>query len=257
MSKVCILDFETTGVDSSSALPIELGYQIVSSDFAEVHKEGNELMCLPSDVTVPHEVTLVTGITNDELLSKCTGADKVLNSFISALVEHKVSALIAYNAQYDKTILFNALLRLGVDGKYPASVPFLCAMTDVKSNYQKKCWKLSHLALDYGLAVDPAVLHRAVADVNLTRRMLYAINETAESMLKFNQEPWCYAKAVVEKPWEDGGKSTDEAKKAGYAWQKAKGDTTDRLFEKAWVKRVKLSSYQDELKNSFRVVQLT
>lgn len=254
---VCILDFETTGVDATSALPIELGYQITSDDFNQILDEGNELLCLPSDVSIPHEVTLVTGITNDELLSKCTGADKVLQNFIDKVKENKVSALIAYNSVYDKTILFNAIDRLGLDGSYVKSIPFLCAMSDVKANYAKKCWKLSHLALDHGLAVDPSVLHRAVADVNLTRRMLYAIKETAPNMLKFNQEPWCYAKAVVEKPWEDGGKSTDEAKKAGYAWQKAKGDTTDRLFDKAWVKRVKLSSYQEELKHSFRVVQLT
>ena len=120
-----------------------------------------------------------------------------------------------------------------------SQVPWLCAMADIETNYKFKSWRLMHLALEYGVIVNPKELHRAINDVELMRQLLQASGTSVEAMLEYQRSPWMYCVAKTQAPWEDNGQSTTAAKALGFAWQQARGDDSGRTFEKRWVKRLK------------------
>ena len=245
-----IIDFETTGLDVSTARVIEVGAMVVDESWDTVAT----LSCLVNSPDVPplsEEIQKLTGITQKELTTN--GMD-IIDAFgkLGELVDPEVGCVIAYNKAYDEAIFRSEILRWPMLGmiagiNWMRQLPWVCAMTDLEDNYQYKCWKLSHLALDKGVAIDPKNLHRAINDVELTRKMLKQSGANLQSMLDFATSPWLTVSAMIPGPWEDGGKGRDKAKELGYSWEVAKG-TTEPKFEKCWVKRIKENKYDDEAK---------
>lgn len=105
---------------------------------------------------------------------------------------------------------------------------------------------MSHLAFDHGVLPDKPI-HRAMGDVALLEKLLNKGEYTLEKILTYKNTPWVYLKALVSPPWEDQGKSTSEAKKAGFSYETAKGTDAPR-FEKTWVRRIKETELADEKK---------
>lgn len=255
---VIIIDFETTGIDPTVDRITEIGGQICDSAFGDVARELS-LLCYASDYPeLSAEVVEVTGITNELLKAEGIEPRTAILQVAQAAKDANVEFAIAYNAAFDRGMFEAEVKRLGIDTfpevKYLLNVIWLCAMSEVEQNYKFKCWKLAHLCLDHGLAVDPTILHRAVNDVNLTRRMLHFIKTTAQAMYAFHAEPWVYVRAKTIEPWKDQGRSNQQAKAAGFSYGQARGD--DRKFDKQWVKRVKQSKYSLELNHPFQVVQV-
>jgi DNA polymerase III epsilon subunit-like protein len=155
---------------------------------------------------------------------------------------------VAHNASFDLGMLEGNASRYNHtwSDKFK-NTPWVCSKSDVPKHANNRCTRLSHLAVDYGLLVDGAKLHRAVDDVLLMGKMLAQTGMTFEEIYTWKQEPWVYIQATnVEKPWVDGGASVKKAKEEGFSWEKAYG-TDGPVFQKSWVKRVKESEYQKEL----------
>ena len=165
-------DVETTGLDFSKDTIIEIGAVLMSNDFKTVSQQLNLLVRGPQ---LSDEIIKLTGITQKELDEKGVEMDEAMQQ-LSDLCDQDLDGVVAYNAQFDKQMFYGEVAR----GAYTLNpriqrmldAPWVCAMEDAESNYGFKCWKLSHLALDKGVAVNPADLHRAVADVELMRKML-------------------------------------------------------------------------------------
>lgn len=255
MSDILLLDFEATGKEPKTSRITEIGAQLCDEHF-NVKTSMNMLVWESGYPAITPEVEEVTGITQEMLTREGVKPSEALKTL--ANFAGKCKYAIAYNKEYDETLFKAEALRNEVAEQtlWLRTSPWLCAMVDVEQNYKKKCWKLSHLALDYGLAVDPLELHRAINDVELMRRMLIRINTTPERMFMYQQTPWIYVAANVRKPWEDGGESTNLAKAQGYTWQVAKGDPEQRVFDKRWVKRIKEMNFDSELLHQFRVEKL-
>lgn len=257
---VMIIDFESTGVDTKSARITEIGAKICGDKWTHTKDELSTLVWESGYPAITPEVTRVTNITQEMLSKDGIDPKKALTMLAKLATPDKVKYIVAYNKGYDENLFREEVRRHGLEAKeefrYILSTPWLCAMVDVELNYKFKCWKLSHLALDHGIEVNPKELHRAMGDVELTRRMLNHINVTPTEMYNFQVEPWIYTKAVVEKPWLDGGESTALCKAMGYSWEQAKGDTTGRRFEKQWVKRIKDRDYEGELNLPFKVARI-
>lgn len=235
-----LLDTETTGLDSTKDRIIEMGWMFTDSMFTPLAPGESHLMRDESYPDVSEEITKLTGISQVMLLEQGKSPTAVFSFLKEQLDIHKPEVIVAYNAQFDAGMVLAELKR----GEYEASgelqrLTFACAMVDVESNYAYKCWKLSHLALDKGVAIDPSKLHRASDDVELMRKMLVQTGTNIQEILEYQREPWIIVRAVTTKPWEDEGKSTNEAKKRGYSWEIAKGDPERKVHTKAWVKRVK------------------
>lgn len=237
---VMLLDLETTGVNHLVDRITEIGIKVTSHDFKHVYAEYNKLVWEDNYPPITPEVEEITGIDQDLLLGQGIKPWLAMQDFNELVHIHKPSYIIAYNANFDRSFMDVELQRQG----HGVMANWICAMTDVKSNYKYKSWKLMHLALDYGVPVDPNELHRAINDVELMRQMLIKTGVTPESMWQYRQSPSIYLAATTRPPWEDGGDSTTRAKQHGFAWEKSKGD--DRMFPKRWVKKVKQMDYKPE-----------
>jgi DNA polymerase-3 subunit epsilon len=248
-----IIDFEATSVEPTTARIIEVGAMIVDDNWQE--RGRYSAFVLQREVLpLPEEITRITHITDQMLEAQGIPLRKMfeeLAEFLSPV--GTPDYIVAYNREYDETLYNTEFQRLY--SQFAGQNHWVCAMRDLEVNYNFKCWKLSHLALDHGLAVDPNGLHRAINDVELTRRMLEKLAVPASAMFEFQQMPWTVLQAKIPKPWEDGGKGKSEAVKLGYAWETPRG--SKEKFEKCWVKQVKQNKLDEEIKRApFKVAQL-
>lgn len=244
---VLLIDFESTGIDASKERITEIGAMLVNNDFTPLNQEGlSQLVYDKSYPEITKEVEEVTGITQAMLDAEAVKPVKAFD-FLCEMIPNDVEFIIAYNKKYDETLFRSEVARNDYTHsklKLLTETPWLCGMVDVETNYAKKCWKLSHLSLDYGVAVNPSELHRAINDVELMRKMLIAAKATPQEMYAYQQSPWIYVVAKCRAPWDDGGVSTNNAKAQGFSWQVPKGDESGRVFEKRWVKRMKQKDLQ-------------
>lgn len=239
---ILLIDFEATSVDPNTARILEIGAMLCDNNLDPL-KEYNTLVWESNYPQLTPEVSKVTNITMEMLEKAALRPQEAWSEFNEHFKGEDIEYVIAYNKKYDE-VLFKAeaerSLARGfrqVNQIYEA--PWLCAMEDIESNYAIKCWRQSHLALEYGIAVDPKKLHRALGDVHLMRQILKAADVTADDMYAFQSEPWTYLVAEVPAPWTDGGKGVAKAKGYGFSWEKVSSDPTGTVFSKSWVKRVK------------------
>lgn len=252
-----IIDFEATGVDPKEARPLEIAVMAVDSHTMEPESGFSEVIYDTDYPEIPQKIHDLTGISMTELHHKGRKFADVmwqLDKFIGS-INGPVDYVIAYNKEYDYNLLVAESERRNI--KYPVQImQWLCAMRDVKANYKHKCWKLSHLALDHGISVDPTNLHRAMSDVSLTQRMLQHIKCSAHDMFNYNQVPWVVLQALIPEPWKDGGKGVELAKARGYGWETVKG--SEKKVAKSWVKQIKMTDLEEERDYSpfqFREIQ--
>lgn len=230
---VLLLDVETTGLVAGSDRVTELGMMVTSLDFKTVHESYNKLVWDASYPPISDEVAEITGITDDMLKRNSTQPYLMCQDFNVFIHKYNPKYIIAYNAVFDRAFVDAELTKCG----HGVMANWVCAMADVRSNYKHKSWKLMHIALEYGVPVDPNELHRAINDVELMRKILIASGAHVDDMWEYRNSPSVYVKAHVQKPWDDDGVSTAKAKLHGFGWEKAKGDS--KIFNRTWVKKIK------------------
>ena len=256
---VLLIDFEATGIDPKTARILEIGAQVVDNEF---NVPETSLSILVHDDDYPdltEEVMHVTKITPKMLHD--AHVPRAAFQALGELVTQDIEFVIAYNTSYDAVLfkeeVFRHNLSLNPQMSWLLTAPWICAMADIETNYAFKSWKQMHVALEYGVTVNPKELHRALADVELMRNILKESGTSPQAMFDFQCDPWIYVVARVEKPWLDDGRSTTLAKASGYQWERAKGDYSDRVFSKQWVKRVKSKNFEKELTLPFKVERIT
>ena len=179
------------------------------------------------------EVQRVTGLTDQKLAAEGLGPKKSLE-LLSIVIESS-NMVLAHNKEYDEQLYKAECARHGIK---PSETPWYCTLTEVPYPARFRCRQLSHLALDHGVVVDPSKLHRAIDDVRLMGQLLIRGGYTPEGIVAYAKAPWVYLQALIPAPWEDGGVGKERAQKAGFSWEKCRG-TTEPVFPKKWVKRVK------------------
>ncbi len=244
---VLLIDFEATGLDPKEARVIEIGARMVTEDMQ--HTIGiplSHLVWAPDYPSISPEVEKVTGIS--EAMLRADGLSPI-SAFMALgeMVTVDTSAVIAYNISYDEVLFRSEIFRnhitLHPKMNWLMTVPWLCAMSDLEMNYQFKSWRLSHIALEHGCTVCLKDLHRAINDVDLMWDMLKRSGTTPQELLTYKNEPWIYVSAKIEKPWLDGGRSSEIAKANGFSWERPRGDNSGRTFAKTWVTRIKAKDY--------------
>lgn len=231
------IDFEATGTDPKTDYVTEIGAVLYDDTdwfplmtYSQLVKDGASKLSAEAE-----EVTGITKQMLEENGVMFTKAFKELCVKLSAFPRHEY--FIAHNKAYDETLFKKELARCDLLHHTFNEIPWLCTMTELPHPDRLKCRKLSHLALDYGLCVDPSELHRADQDVLLMGRLLKQGFYTVQSFIDYKNTKWVYLQAVIEKPWLDGGAGRDKAKKAGYSWERA-ANTEAPVFKNKWVKRV-------------------
>lgn len=236
--KLLVLDFETQSDDPATTNATEIGAALInlpdpSSASHTVERLFSQLIYDESYPPQTQEIVDITGIT-DEMLTKGGVAPLAVFEALSALVS-SADYCVAHNAAFDRGVYEACAKRLGLAVAMPGN-GWICTVQDVPWPKKYKCKKLSHLAYDHGIMVDPATLHRAINDVELLVKLLLGKYRMSD-VIAYRDMPWAYLRAVVEPPWVDGGVSTGQAKKLGFSWEKIWG--CEVVYPKGWVCRVK------------------
>jgi DNA polymerase III alpha subunit (gram-positive type) len=177
------------------------------------------------NMKLSEEIIAITRISQEDVDS---GADE---ESILALTDLKADFFIAHNKSFDEKFYVQTLKKFGLY----SDIPWLCTIEDFEHPEKFKCRKLSHLALDYGIAIDPSKLHRASADVAILVKMLEIIKPNFSQMLSDLKLPSIKVRAIIPKPWEDDKIGSTKASKCGFKWD-----------GKMWVKNIKEKNYQTE-----------
>jgi DNA polymerase III epsilon subunit-like protein len=241
--KAAIFDVETTGFDPKVDRIIEVGAMVVDGESWAPEGGAQGLVWEPGYPALTPEVEEVTGISQALLEREGRPLSEVVND-IGHFVDDEVAFVIAHNSPFDEGFFREEMMRTGLSLNpkmaWLLSTPWLCSIQDISHPPRFKCRKLSHLALDYGLSVDPKQLHRAMGDVELLRRLLAVSGATAQGMYEYSQIPTVVVAADVSYD------NREQASSRGYKWQKLYIGGKEKEFTKQWVKAVKKNMLENE-----------
>ena len=225
--KACIIDTETTGLDTENCEIIELGYQIVEFDSA-----GNFYQILSAqdflnepEGGISEEVTQVTGLTLADVQGHHIPWEQVEQELAD------VDLFVAHNAGFDRPILerYHPIFIEKVWGCSASQIDWF-HLAKVSSRSQEfLCWKVGKFFYD---------AHRALDDVQaLTHLLAQPISEQQLPAFHFLLQNVRQAKVMVKAtgaPFD----VKDNLKKRGYRWNNS---------EKVWQKVIPAAEQEAEL----------
>lgn len=225
--KVCIIDTETTGLDTATCEIIELGYQIVEFDsqghFYKVLSTQDYLNEPEGEIS--KEVTQVTGLTFDDVKGQHIPWDVVEKEMAD------VELCVAHNAGFDRPILerYHPLFENKVWGCSATQIDWF-NLAHVSSRSQEfLCWKVGHFFYE---------AHRALDDVQaLTHLLAQPIGEPAHPAFFYLLNSIRQAKIMVKAtgaPFD----IKDDLRSRGYRWN---------VSERVWQKVIPAAEQEKEL----------
>lgn len=256
---VAFLDFETTGLDLKTLLPTEVGcllYEwsggakcfVPTGSSAHSHETTwlprwrlitsfNELIWNEHYPKQTEQIVELTGITDEMLKEKGRAPQIVFADLLFILKQADI--IVAHQAQFDKGVLEEALKPLLIP---MPEKEWLCTRTNFDWAPKFRCQQLAHLAFDHGLFDHPTTfdrkgLHRATDDCLLLHGLV-ACYDFAK-VLEYAREPYLVLRALIAKPWDDGGVEKGIAQSVGFSWERIGHDM--EVYPKWWVRRVKAS----------------
>ena len=227
LHKVCIIDTETTGLDTEKCEIIELGYQIVEFDsdghFYRVLVARNYLN--EPEGIISDEVTKVTGLTLKEVKGQHIPWEEVKKDLAD------VSLCVAHNASFDRPIVerYCEVFKEKIWGCSVAQIDWM-SLADVGSRSQEfLCWKVGQFFYD---------AHRALDDVQaLTELLSKPISQPHTPAFHYLLNA-ARIKQVLIKATGAPFEVKDDLRNQGYRW-----NATARV----WQKVMDESKLQDEL----------
>lgn len=242
--KVLGIDFETQSLEPQTRVT-EVGAILYEKNFGDIEfkKIGHvSALCYEPDYPPQTEAIVeLTGITDHMLKESGETREFVFKNRLLPLVD-LADVVIAHNANFDKRIFVDTCKHLGL--QIPEK-EWICTLTNFPWPKSITCHKLSHIAYEHSILVDPKTLHRAINDVALMMQVVACYD--FESVLAYAREPWMYLHAQPLGPWLDSGVQTGIAKSHGFTWETVRG--TDHKWPKKWVTRVKVSRMDDVMRS--------
>lgn len=205
--KLCVIDTETTGLDTQTCEIIELGYQIIEFDskgnLYRVIAAKNYLNEPEGDISA--EVTQVTGLSLEDVKGHAINWEEVEKDLAD------VALCIAHNASFDRPVL-ERYQQIFIDKIWGCSIQQIDwqKLTDVSSRSQEfLCWKIGHFFYD---------AHRALDDVQALSELL-SMQIGTEDMpaLKYLLDAVRLSKVIIKAtgaPFD----VKDALRKRGYRW---------------------------------------
>ncbi len=153
-----IVDLETTGLSPDHCRILEIG--LVALQDSRVLGTWGSLVDVGAPV--PSGITALTGI-DDALLEGAPCEAEALASVATFLAEHRVDALVAHNARFDRGFLQRAWR---AHGREPELPPFLCTLQLARRFVEARSYGLD--ALVAHLSIPERARHRALGDAEMT-----------------------------------------------------------------------------------------
>ena len=225
--RVCIIDTETTGLDTDVCEIIELGYQIIEFD-----SQGNLYQVLSSqnflnepNGEISAEVTRVTGLTMDDVKGHSIPWDVVENEMSD------VQLIVAHNAGFDRPVVerYSDVFVNKIWGCSVAQIDWTNLAHVGSKSQEFLCWKVGQFF--YGA-------HRALDDVQALCQLLsLPISDEQKPALGFLLQSVRQSKSLVKAtgaPFD----VKDDLRTRGYRWN---------VSERVWQKVIDDATLQDEL----------
>ena len=169
--RLVVFDTETTGIEFGTDRIIEIGAAALEN--GEEQGGFNALIRLPAGQTLPHFITQLTGITDEQLRDEGVDDRTAAEGFCRLLDGAEQPLLVAYNAQFDLNFLYYLLRPLGL----------LDALT-VYRDRRDFPHKLCNAIEAYGLTgVENS--HRAVDDARAAALLLEAMAAEKDDLLQY------------------------------------------------------------------------
>lgn len=175
LHKLCILDTETTGLDTAECEVIELGYQIIEFD-----SQGNLYQVLSKQNflnepagEISDEVTQVTGITFEDVKGHHIDWDEVAKEI------QVVDLVIAHNAGFDRPVVerYHEVFKTKVWGCSVNQIDWQTLAGVGSRSQEYLAWKVGQFFYD---------AHRALDDVQaLTQLLTCPISNPPQPALAF------------------------------------------------------------------------
>lgn len=250
---IIVIDFETTGVNHKVDRIIEVAAALLQIDDGVIQNKSDfsSLVWDPSYPELSEEIIALTGIENDTLKNSGRPMSVVVEGIWNLCRGHQVEMFLAHNKAFDSNFFWSEMKRNKdtiSDPPWSAfmQLPWACSIRDLPHTVRTKCRVLSHLALEYGLTVDPSDLHRAMGDVALLIRLLSAMKVDFDLLRDRLYKKSLVIKAVIPHPKSDQGRGKDKAKACGFGWERLPG-TDEANYPLSWVKKVKEDEVEKEI----------
>lgn len=163
----CVIDIETTGLNSKADAIIELGAIRVRD--RKITETFSTLIRPPFDI--PSEISQLTGIS-DEMVENAPELEDVLDDFLAFTGD---DILVAHNANFDINFIYDNVTTITGDSFNNDFVDTLRIARKVLPALRHH--RLSDLTRYYGIERNTA--HRALADCEQTYELLYALERDA------------------------------------------------------------------------------
>mgnify|MGYP006373625871 FL=1 len=178
--KTLVFDTETTGIDVFNDRIVQLFIGIADENGELI--ERHEWLIDPG-IEVPEGASDVHGFTTEFLQVNGGDPEEVLQEAAGVFAQYADIPWVAFNANFDLSILYAEFTRHGVVSGWAETVlgTWNVQLIDglvidrAKDRYRKGKRKLWNMADTYGNAYDPDALHDAGADVELTAKVTRAI----------------------------------------------------------------------------------
>jgi len=226
LHRLCVIDTETTGLDTSECEIIELGYQIIEFDsqgrFYQVVESKNFLNEPEGEITA--EVTKVTGLTLDDVKGHAIPWQEVEKDIA------QVQLCVAHNAGFDRPVVerYNEVFVSKIWGCSVQQIAWQ-DLTGIGSRSQEfLCWKAGQFFYD---------AHRALDDVQALSELLsLQVGNQGKTAFSYLLESVRISKVMLKAtgaPFD----VKDDLKKAHYRWNAA---------ERVWQKMLNESDLEEE-----------
>lgn len=228
------LDFETTGLDTSSARITEMGLALWDVPTKRPLVTVGAFLHDSSYPPQSEDIIRLTGITDAMLSEFGTEPAANLRWLDGFCAKHQVKYIVAHNGEnFDKPLLMSELARHSVEAGCLRALPWIDTRTDIPFASEPDSRRLNHLALDAGF-INP-FQHRAVFDVLTMLRILS--NYDIKHVLEYQSIPFVTCRAVV------SFNEKEKAKAQRFSWEKI----GEKTYPKFWVKRIKLNLLDAEI----------
>lgn len=192
-AKYCCFDVESTGIDVFNDRIVQL--VISTADEAGNVLETWEWIINPG-VEVPDGAADVHGFTTQYLIENGVAPDLALAEAYEVFQAHENLVWVAYNINYDVSIL-NAEFKRQLGSPYwersvaPYGTLFDPLVVDRrKDKWRKGNRKLESVAPHYGIAFDPEAAHKADYDVEITARVAARVADKYGIPSNAEQSAW-------------------------------------------------------------------
>ena len=179
---ILVFDVDTTGFDAKNDEMIEVAllHVVNKQSVPIIEDELNVLIKLTLGRSLPANITNLTGITEQQLLTEGIEKEKACAMLVDKL-SCRNPLLVAFNAQFDLCFLYYFLHSFGKAGVLK-NAKMLDALT-VYRDRKPYPHKLSDAAQDYVL--DSKNSHRALDDARLTFELLCALGEESDGLERY------------------------------------------------------------------------